>query len=60
MHMKVFRIFIKSIVVKMHNEDKNNQKIRKEIESICNITDYSSKELEARHWNTLCLIEKKT
>lgn len=43
----------------MHNEDKNNQKIRKEIESICNITDDSTKELEARHWNTLCLIEKK-
>lgn len=43
----------------MHNEDKNIQKIRKEIESICNITDDSTKELAARHWNTLCLIEKK-
>lgn len=43
----------------MHNEDKNIQKIRKEIESICNITDDSTKELETRHWNTLQLIEKK-
>lgn len=43
----------------MHNEDKNNQKIRKEIENICNITDDSTKELETRHWNTLRLIEKK-
>ena len=43
----------------MHNEDKNNQKLRKEIESICNITDDSTKELKDRHWNTLCLIEKK-
>lgn len=43
----------------MHNEDKNNQKIRKEIKSICNITDDSTKELKVRHWNTLCLIEKK-
>ena len=43
----------------MYNEDKNIQKIRKEIESICNITDDSTKELENRHWKTLCLIEKK-
>lgn len=43
----------------MHNEDKNIQKIRKEIECICNITDDSTKELENRHWNTLRLIEKK-
>ena len=53
------QIIIKFIVVKMHNEDKNIQKIRKEIESICNITDDSTKELAARHWNTLRLIEKK-
>ena len=53
------QIIIKFIVVKMHNEDKNIQKIRKEIESICNITDDSTKELAARHWNTLQLIEKK-
>ena len=26
MHMKLFRDFLKFIVVKMHNEDKNNQK----------------------------------
>ena len=45
--------------MKMHNEDKNSQKIRKEIESICNITDDSAKELEDKHWKTLCLIEKK-
>ena len=43
----------------MHNEDKNNQKIRKEIESICNITDDSTKDLATRHWYTLRLIEKK-
>lgn len=43
----------------MHNEDKNIQKIRKEIESICNITDNSTIELATRHWNTLRLIEKK-
>lgn len=43
----------------MHNEDKNIQKIRKEIESICNITDNSTKELATRHWDTLQLIEKK-
>ena len=59
MHTKIIRIFIKFIVVKMHNEDKNIQKIRKEIESICNITDDFTKELKDRHWNTLCLIEKK-
>ena len=57
--MKIIHVFLKFIVVKMHNEDKNNQKIRKEIESICNITDDSTKELKVRHWNTLCLIEKK-
>ena len=43
----------------MHNEDKNIQKIRKEIESICNVTDDSTIELATRHWNTLRLIEKK-
>lgn len=37
----------------MHNEDKNIQKIRKEIESICNITDDSTKELENRHWKVV-------
>lgn len=43
----------------MHNEDKNIQKIRKEIECICNVTDDSTIELATRHWNTLRLIEKK-
>ena len=53
MHTKTIRFFIKFIAVKMHNEDKNIQKIRKEIESICNITDDSTKELENRHWKVV-------
>ena len=57
--MKPIRIFIKFIVFKMYNEDKKIQKIRKEIENICNIIDDSTKELSTRHWNTLCLVEKK-
>ena len=57
--MKIIRVFIMFVVVKMHNEDKNIQRIRKEIESICNITDDSTKELEYRHWETMRLIEKK-
>ena len=58
MHMKVFRDFLKFIVVKMHNESRKIQKIRKKIENICNISADPKQSLDARHWKLFCLVKK--